>query len=149
MIFQITSYSSQYALPLVKMWRESFEQALGVMDPHPLLEQLNYLHEVVVANNQVHIVLDPATNNVIGFLAANKNMVAQLYVHINYQGKGIGTQLIEIAKQNSDGRLRLFTFKSNIKAQRFYEHHGFKIIGQGFEEEWQLEDLEYEWVKNP
>lgn len=149
MLFHIISYSSQYAFPLVKMWRESFEQAIGVIDPHPLQEQLKYLQEVVVPNNQVQIVLDSATNNVIGFFAANENMIAQLYVHINYQGKGIGSQLIELAKQSSNGRLRLFTFKVNTKAQRFYEHHGFKIIGQGFEKEWQLEDLEYEWVENP
>lgn len=149
MTFHITPYSPQYALPLVKMWRESFEQAVGVIDPHPLQEQLNYLQEVVVPNNQVQIVLDSITNNVIGFLAANKNMIAQLYVHTNYQGKGIGSQLIELAKRNCNGSLRLFTFKVNTKAQRFYERHGFKIIKQGFEEEWQLEDVEYEWVKNP
>ena len=47
----------------------------------------------------------------------------------------------------SGGSLRLFTFKSNSKAQRFYERHGFKIIGRGFEELWQLEDIEYQWCR--
>lgn len=149
MTFHVAPYSSQYALPLVNMWRKSFEQAVGVIDPHPLQEQLKYLQEVVVPNNQVQIVLESATNNVIGFLAANEQVIAQLYIHVNYQGQGIGSQLIELAKRNSNGSLRLFTFKVNTKAQRFYERHGFKVMKQGFEEEWQLEDVEYEWVKNP
>jgi ribosomal protein S18 acetylase RimI-like enzyme len=53
--------------------------------------------------------------------------------------------LVNIAKEQSCGRLRLFTFAVNKNAQRFYERHGFKIVGGGFEEAWQLDDIEYEW----
>jgi ribosomal protein S18 acetylase RimI-like enzyme len=40
---------------------------------------------------------------------------------------------------------RLFTFEANKNAQRFYERHGFKVVARGFEKEWQLADIEYEW----
>jgi len=33
----------------------------------------------------------------------------------------------------------------SVDALRFYERHGFKVVGCGFEKEWQLEDVEYEW----
>jgi RimJ/RimL family protein N-acetyltransferase len=38
-------------------------------------------------------------------------------------------------RANSKGRLTLFTFEVNHKAQRFYEKNGFKIIGRAYENE--------------
>lgn len=145
----LRGYSPNLALPLVRMWRTSFEQAVGVVDPHSLEEQLEYLRTALLPRYQVQIVVDTASGNVVGFIAANSEIVAQLYVHPEYQRKGIGSWLINVAKEQSNGRLRLFTFKVNAKAQQFYQRHGFKVVGEGFEEMWQLENLEYEWVREP
>jgi ribosomal protein S18 acetylase RimI-like enzyme len=145
--FLIVEYSPEYALELVQMWRGSFERAVGIVDPHPLEEQLRALKEKVVPQNRVRVVLERDTSAVIGFIASTSTMISLLYVHVDHQGKGIGSMLLNLAKQESGGSLRLFTFKSNIKAQQFYERQGFKIIGRGFEEMWQLEDVEYEWSR--
>ena len=142
-------YAPKYGREIVKMWRNSFEQAVGVIDPHPLEEQLQYLEEKVVPENHVLVVLERSTSTVIGFMASTPGRISQLYVHVDHQNKGIGSMLVNIAKQNSDGRLRLFTFKANKEAQRFYDQQGFKIVGRGFEKEWQLEDIEYEWIAAP
>ncbi len=141
----IVDYSPKYGRELVRMWRGSFEQAVGVIDPHSLDRQLQYLEEKVVPENNVVLVLEKTTSDVIGFMASTPDHISQLYVHVKHQNKGIGSILVNIAKQNSGGRLRLFTFKANEIAQRFYERHGFKVVGCGFEKEWQLEDVEYEW----
>jgi ribosomal protein S18 acetylase RimI-like enzyme len=142
----IVDYTPEYGRELVRMWRDSFEQAVGVVDPHPLAAQLRYLEETVVSENQVQVVLDKGGAGVIGFMASTPEKISQLYVHVSHQHKGIGSMLVNLAKQRSRGRLRLFTFRVNKGAQRFYERHGFKVIGHGFEESWQLEDLEYEWL---
>jgi ribosomal protein S18 acetylase RimI-like enzyme len=142
----VVDYIPSHAHELVRMWRDSFERALGIVDPHPLAEQQQYLEELVVAENRVHVVLDESTSTIVGFMAATPKKISQLYVHVNHQNQGIGSLLINLAKQQSCGRLRLFTFKVNENAQRFYERHGFKVVGRGFEEEWQLEDIEYEWT---
>ena len=141
----IVEYAPKYGRELVRMWRDSFEQAVGILDPHPLEEQLQYLEEKVVPENQVLVVLERSTLAVIGFMASTPEQISQLYVHINYQNRGVGSVLVKLAKRHSHGRLRLFTFKANKKAQQFYEQHGFKVVGHGFEAEWQLEDIEYEW----
>lgn len=141
----IIEYSPEYARELVQMWRDSFERAVGIIDPHPLEEQLRALKEKVVPENRVRLVLEKGTSDVIGFLASTRDMISQLYVHIEHQEKGIGSMLLNLAKQESGGLLRLFTFKSNTQARHFYERRGFKIVGRGFEEMWQLEDVEYEW----
>ena|SRR5436305_7117425 len=141
----IVEYSPKYGPELIKMWRESFEQAVGVIDPHPPPEQLRYLEEKVVPGNRVLIVLEEARSAVIGFMATTPETISQLYVHVSHQNRGIGAMLVNIAKRNSHGRLRLFTFEANKNAQRFYERHGFKVVARGFEKEWELEDIEYEW----
>lgn len=141
----IVDYAPRYASELVLMWRASFEQGVGITDPHPLEDQLRALEEKIVPKNRVLLVLDPRTSAVIGFLAYTSETVSHLYVHVDYQNKGIGSVLLDIAKKNSSGVLRLFTFERNMRARRFYERHGFRIIRHGFEEFWQLADIEYEW----
>lgn len=111
----------------------------------PLPEQLQYLEEKVVPENRVLVVLEETTSAVIGFMASTPENISQLYVHVSHQNKGVGSMLVNIAKQNSRGRLRLFTFEANKNAQCFYERHGFKVVARGFEREWQLADIEYEW----
>lgn len=143
---EIVDYNREYGRDLVRMWRDSFEQAVGVVDPHPLDEQLRYLEEKVIPENQVLVVLGKDGTSVIAFMALTSEMISQLYVHVGHQNEGIGSMLVNIAKQQSCGRLRLFTFRVNERAQRFYERHGFKVTGRGFEENWQLEDVEYEWT---
>ncbi len=143
----IVEYSSVHSDELVRMWRRSFESAVGITDPHSIEEQREYLERTVIAENQVLVVLLKSTTEVIGFLASTPERVAQLYVHVAHQGHGIGTMLLDIAKERSTGRLRLFTFAANVGAQAFYERHGFNIVARGFEPDWGLEDIEYEWVR--
>ena len=141
----VVEYLPKYGRELVQMWRNSFEQALGIRDPHTLEEQLRFLDHDLIRSHSIVIVLEKDAGKVVGFLAATTDMISNLYVHVDYQHKGIGSQLVNIAKQNSNGRLRLFTFERNKNAQRFYEYHGFKIVARGFEKSWQLADIEYEW----
>jgi len=142
----IVDYSSRYGPELVKMWRASFEQGVGIKDPHPLDDQIRALEQKIVLGNRVLIVFDNCKSAVIGFLAYTSDTVSHLYIHVDYQNRGIGSMLLDIAKKNSNGVLRLFTLEPNKRAQKFYERHGFKIIRRGFEEFWQLADIEYEWV---
>jgi len=144
--WRIVDYETAHGLPLIKMWRESFERAVGVVDPHTYEEQLSYFNEKVLTENTVSVVLNVDDNEIIGFLASNAEMINQLYVHVHHQRRGIGTALLQLALERASGTLRLFTFQRNTGAQQFYERHGFQIIHRGFEESWQLEDIEYEIV---
>lgn len=146
-MFGIIDYAPQHLHDLAVMARSSFERAVGITDPHPLEEQMRYYAEKVIPSHTTRVVIALESEEVVGFLATTPTTIAQLYIHTGYQGRGIGTRLLNIAKQESSGRLRLFTFASNKGAQRFYEKHGFVVIARGFEEEWGLEDIEYEWVR--
>src|SRR5574337_662120 len=130
---------------LVRMWRESFEYGVGITDPNPLEDQMAYFEREVRPNNRVRIAR--AADGVVGFVASNAESVAQLYVRVGHHRRGIGTQLLGLAKSDSAGTLWLFTFARNIGACAFYESQGFKVVQRGFEPTWQLEDVKYAWVR--
>ena len=130
---------------LVRMWRASFEHGVGVIDPHPLEEQIDYLRSKVLPANRGRVAKD--AGSIVGFLASNPQSVAQLYVRVQNIGQGIGSQLLRLAQSESSGSLWLYTFVRNARACRFYEHHGFAAVAHGFEPMWRLDDVKYQWVR--
>lgn len=132
---------------LIAMWRASFEFGVGVVDPHPIEAQRDFFVREILPNNDVRIAVQG--DRLVGFIAASRDSIPALYVHVDALGEGIGTLLLDWAKEQSDGRLWLYTFERNTRAQRFYESSGFRITERGFEEDWQLADLRYEWSQDP
>jgi ribosomal protein S18 acetylase RimI-like enzyme len=142
---KIILYNSSYDMETVRMWRESKERALGQNDIHSFEDHLFFLNNILKRDNEIYIAI--IDNKVVGIIAFNESEINQLYIHKDYQGMGIGKRLLDIAKANSTGRLTLYTFEVNHRAQRFYERNGFKIIGRGYENEENLDDIKYEWVR--
>lgn len=62
----------------------------------------------------------------VGMLVLEDEWVDQLYVEPALTGRGIGRELIALAKRERPAGLRLWTFEANIRAGRFYERHGFR-----------------------
>jgi ribosomal protein S18 acetylase RimI-like enzyme len=147
MEFTIIQYDPSYALQTVKMWRESKEQAIGQKEIHSFENHLYFLNNILIKNNKVYLAMEALGEQVVGILACNENWVNQLYVHTQYQGQGVGKRLLDLAKQQSEGSLFLYTFEVNKKAQKFYESNGFRIIDRGNDNEEQLEDIKYAWTK--
>ena len=63
---------------------------------------------------------------VVGLLVLDGEWIEQLYVEPTQTGRGIGGGLVEHAKRERPGGLRLWTFESNVGAKRFYQQHGFR-----------------------
>lgn len=125
------------------MWRESFEEAVGIVDPHPIAEQVRYLEREVLPANAVKVLLEDGA--LVGFVAASRESIAQLYVRRDRQRRGLGTRMLEWARERSSGGLWLYTFARNTRACAFYESRGFRAAARGFEPRWGLEDIRYEW----
>ena len=140
----ITQYNPKYAEQTVKMWRDSKEQAIGQKEIHSVEDHVYFLNHILPEQFQIDLAL--IDEKVVGMIAYNESEINQLYIHIDYQGIGIGQTLIDKVKEKSSGRLTLYTFEVNESAQRFYEKHGFKVIGRGHENEENLSDIQYEWI---
>ncbi|WP_432702559.1 GNAT family N-acetyltransferase [Lysinibacillus sphaericus] len=140
----IIPYSPAFAEQTVAMWRDSKEQAIGQKEVHSVENHVYFLNHLLPEQFQIELAIIDKT--VVGMIAYNDSKISQLYIHINYQGLGIGQTLLDRAKAQSSGKLTLYTFEVNEKAQRFYEKHGFKVIGKGHENEENLPDILYEWI---
>jgi GNAT superfamily N-acetyltransferase len=91
-------------------------------------------------------VAESDAGGLVGLMVVDQNWVEQLYVEPTLTGGGIGTDLIGLAKREHPDGLRLWTFESNVGAQRFYERHGFRVAGRtAGENEEGAPDILYVW----
>lgn len=73
--------------------------------------------------------------NIKGFISIIDNeFIGALFVHTEYQNKGIGTKLIDYAVDKYKA-LNLAVYKENQKSVQFYINRGFKIISEQINED--------------
>jgi ribosomal protein S18 acetylase RimI-like enzyme len=140
----IISFATEYAEETVRMWRDSKFEAIGVEEPHSFESHVYFLNHILP--KEFHIDIAIVDEKVAGIIAYNDSHISQLYIHIAYQGLGIGKRLLEKAKEQSAGKLTLYTFEVNRKAQQFYEKNGFEIVSRGHENEENMPDILYAWM---
>jgi len=88
-------------------------------------EVRRWIAERVVARTELWVAEDDG-GALVGLLVLDEDWLDQLYVEPTLTGRGIGSELIGLAKRVRPEGLRLWTFESNLGAQRFYERHGFR-----------------------
>lgn len=84
-------------------------------------------------NSYVYII----ENKVVGYIICSLKKEENLHIHRlvikpEYQGKGLGTELISEMINGVDEDIKYITlkvFKDNIVAKRFYEKNKFRSIG--------------------
>ncbi|KGT74955.1 acetyltransferase [Bradyrhizobium japonicum] len=83
-----------------------------------------------------------------GIIAFRDGWIEQLYLLPAAQGRGVGTELLDVAKAAYD-RLELWTFQRNTPARRFYEARGFTLVEQtdGARNEEREPDARYVWTR--
>ncbi|MBR0720791.1 GNAT family N-acetyltransferase [Bradyrhizobium manausense] len=83
-----------------------------------------------------------------GIVAFREGWIEQLYVRPAAQGRGIGTELLNVAKDNSE-QLELWTFQRNTPARHFYEARGFRLVEgtDGARNEEKEPDARYVWTR--
>ncbi len=116
---------------------------------HTPEDDRRFLREDVLPDKEVWVA---ESNGVVsGFTALGKRgdheFMEHLYIAPEHQRRGIGTALMERAKERRPHGFRLWVFQRNVGAREFYEHHGFRVVeltdGSGNEEK--EPDALYEW----
>lgn len=102
---------------------------------HTPVEDLWFMGERLLKEFEVWV--SEIDHRTVAYVAFSPEWVQHLYVHPDYQGRGIGPDLLEVAL--ADGlEKRLWTFQQNDRARKFYEDRGFEIEtltdGEGNEE---------------
>jgi GNAT superfamily N-acetyltransferase len=127
------------------LWLRARKHALGAI-PAPLHSDAE-VREWFANHVTQHLDLWIAESGgeALGILVLDGEWIDQLYVEPAHVGSGFGGRLLELAKAQRPGLLRLWTFASNERAQRFYERHGFVEVERtdGAQNEEHAPDIQY------
>jgi ribosomal protein S18 acetylase RimI-like enzyme len=80
-------------------------------------------------------------------LLLDAEWIDQLYMDPEVRHRRIGSELVSVAKRERPDGLRLWTFVSNVDAQRFYQRHGFTEVerSDGSHNKEGAPDIQYAW----
>jgi GNAT superfamily N-acetyltransferase len=130
--------------PMERLMRSTYDRMTYLPKLHTPEEGVAYVtrlladHEVWVAAGE---------DGVLGFAVLSADQLLQLHVAPGEQNRGIGSRLLDRAKERRPDGFSLWTFQKNDGARRFYERHGLTLVqltdGQGNEE--REPDAQYEW----
>jgi GNAT superfamily N-acetyltransferase len=136
---------------LAGILRSAMRDAMPFLpDLHTAEDDRRFLRGEVLPQKEVWIAeLDGV---VAGFTALGPRggveFMEHLYVAPEHQRRGIGSELLQRAKERRPQGFRLWVFQRNEGARRFYEHHGLQLVeltdGSGNEEK--EPDALYEWT---
>jgi GNAT superfamily N-acetyltransferase len=70
---------------------------------------------------------------VVGTGSLNGQTVSSVYVHPDYQGRGIATRLMDAVENAANAQSqRTLSVQSSVTAKPFYAKRGFKVVREGF-----------------
>ncbi|MEO9337392.1 GNAT family N-acetyltransferase [Mesorhizobium sp. SB112] len=109
--------------------------------------EMSYWLENIVLPRSRLIVALTAQAGPVAFSAVRCGQLEHLYVAPGSQGYGVGSLLLTNAIESNPVGLRLYVFQRNIKARRFYERYGFRLVElrNGSQNEENEPDAVYEW----
>lgn len=127
--------------------RKSFDARLpSLAGLHTPKEDRNYWSRHLFETHEIWCA--ERDEKLLGVIAFRKDWIEQLYILPEAQGQGIGSGLLDVAKA-AYADLRLWTFRRNTDARRFYEARGFVAVeetdGAGNEEK--EPDVLYRWIR--
>lgn len=112
-------------------------------------ELRGWVADTLIPSGDVYVA--DSQGQVVAMLAISRDesggWIDQLYVKPGHTGQGIGQRLLRVAHSRLKPPVRLYTFQANTGARRFYERHGYRVLGftDGSGNEERCPDVLYEW----
>ena len=112
-------------------------------------ETRSWIRDRVVGELETWVYEDEG--RLVGYAALEGDLLDQLYVHPDDQGRGVGRDLLELVQGLRPGGFRLWVFQRNDGARRFYERHGLRLVEltDGSNNEEREPDALYERTSQP
>ncbi len=140
----IREYRNKDADPVLDIWLQASIKAHHFMDPLFWESKLNDMRRIYIPAADTWVYEEK--EEVLGFYSLCENTLAAIFVHPNHQGKGIGTALMNHAKDRCE-MLDLNVFKENRPSYEFYISQGFTAQGEQVEKHTGCVEIRMEWKK--
>ncbi len=86
---------------------------------------------------------------VVGFCVREDDNITGLYVASSARGRGVGKQLLDLAKQDRDW-ITVWAYEKNTNARRFYRREGLVEVSretETYDDGVSLVDVEHRWIR--
>jgi GNAT superfamily N-acetyltransferase len=147
---QVRELAEPDFLEAASVWHESRKQVgteMGFDSERAVTAEISVrvFREVIAVENLIWGAVQE--NCIVGILAINGSEIDRMYVRPGAQRCGIGTALLQKARELSPSGLELFTHEENRAARTFYEKHGFRPVRFGISPPPESEpDVLYRWT---
>ena len=143
--FEIAEYRAEDFEAIAELFHSVYMKTYPHFDPK-FFEPKRFraiLREHTLPNSEIWTA--KTEGKIVGFIALARNFIDQLYVHEDFQSKGLGGFWVAHAKVLYPDFLELYTFAANEKAIRFYEKHGFRVTERGIAPDEKMPDVKMRW----
>lgn len=134
---------------VIDLWYASWHATFPDLRHHEPKHEWRRRFETEIAVEE-RIYVAEGDGRLAGFLAVKEECGGRGYLHEiflapEFQGQGIGSMLIAVAKELAPAGLRLHTLQRNTRAATFYERHGFTLVSTGIGRVG-LPNVQYAWT---
>ncbi|WP_240776317.1 GNAT family N-acetyltransferase [Nitrincola alkalilacustris] len=110
---------------VLQVWLDASVLAHDFVDGEFWASRIEDMRHIYLPLSEIYVYEE---NGIIqGFLSLQDDTLAALFIRPEYQGRGIGFQLMEMAKEERE-RLDLAVYKCNWRSVDFYERCGFQPV---------------------
>ena len=110
---------------VLNIWLEASIKAHNFIGKEFWESKLTDMREIYFPSGETYVYEEDGL--IKGFVSLCDNILAALFVAPDYQGQGIGTQLMQKAKEIRVD-MQLTVYKENEKSVIFYKNCGFKTV---------------------
>ncbi|MFD1630783.1 N-acetyltransferase [Pseudopedobacter beijingensis] len=128
----IRSFENKDLDCIISIWLKASILAHDFVEQNYWIKKSEDMRKIYLPSSHTFVFFDQE-KGVIGFISLVKNYIAALFVSPEWQGKGIGKQLMDFAKQRHP-ILELGVYSKNSDSIIFYKKQGFKVIEKRVDE---------------
>lgn len=128
---------------VIELWLETNKQA------HDFIENTYWegkYAEVKKMMPAAELYVYEENNAILGFVGLMDTYLVGIFIDTTYQSRGIGKQLVDVAKDSKE-RLLLQVYTKNKRAVSFYSREGFSIIEEKVDEATEEAEYVMEWKR--
>ena len=127
---------------VMKIWENENIKAHKFITKEYWKSNYNFVKEALT-NAEIYVYV--IKEKIVGFIGLDENYIQGIFVDANNQYNGIGTSLLNKAKE-SRNNLTLSVYKKNINAISFYKKNDFIITDESIDED--TNEVEYTMTWN-